>query len=82
MIRADLQVDLREIFQQLGKTVVMVTHDMAEAGYFGDEIILMRDGRIVQKGGLQDLLDAPADDFVTRFVSAQRGVSGLPEVGA
>jgi len=77
MIRADLQVDLRRIFRQLGKTVVMVTHDIAEAGYFGDEIILLRDGRIVQRGSLEDLLEAPEGDFVTRFVNAQRDVSGL-----
>ena len=45
MIRADLQSDLRSIFQTLGKTVVMVTHDMGEAGFFGDQIVLMREGR-------------------------------------
>ncbi len=42
MIRAGLQDDLREIFQSVGKTVVMVTHDMAEAAFFGDTIVLMR----------------------------------------
>ena len=50
MVRAELQADLRSIFRSLEKTVVMVTHDLAEAGWFGDEIILMRDGRIVQRG--------------------------------
>jgi len=72
MIRSSLQVDLRAIFRRLGKTVVMVTHDLGEAGYFGDTIVLMRRGRIVQRGPLRELLDAPADAFVTEFVNAQR----------
>ena len=54
----------------------MVTHDLAEAGWFGDEILLMRDGRIVQRGTMQALLDEPAEPFVTQFVSAQRQVVG------
>jgi osmoprotectant transport system ATP-binding protein len=72
MVRAELQADLRNIFRSLERTVVMVTHDLAEAGWFGQEIILMRDGRIVQRGTLAELLDSPADPFVTRFVGAQR----------
>jgi osmoprotectant transport system ATP-binding protein len=50
----------------------MVTHDLGEAGYFGDTIVLMRAGRIVQVGSFRDLLDSPADAFVTEFVNAQR----------
>jgi osmoprotectant transport system ATP-binding protein len=72
MVRAELQTDLRAAFRALKKTVVMVTHDLAEAAWFGDEILLMRDGRIVQRGTLRDFLDAPADPFVTQFVGAQR----------
>ena len=72
MIRAELQEDLRRIFRSLGKTVVMVTHDMGEAAYFGEVIILMRAGRIVQQGTLKELLDSPADPFVTQFINAQR----------
>ena len=72
MIRAGLQSDLREIFQTLGKTVVMVTHDIGEAGFFSDEILLLRDGQIVQQGALEAMVKAPADAFVTRFVNAQR----------
>jgi osmoprotectant transport system ATP-binding protein len=73
IIRADLQADLRRIFQTLGKTVVLVTHDLAEAGFFGDLIVLLRDGRIAQQGRLHDLVHSPADPFVTRFINAQRG---------
>jgi osmoprotectant transport system ATP-binding protein len=56
----------------LKKTVVLVTHDMGEAGFFGDTIILLRDGRIVQSGGLTELVNLPADPFVTQFINAQR----------
>jgi osmoprotectant transport system ATP-binding protein len=72
LIRAELQEDLRRIFRSLGKTVLFVTHDIGEAGFFGDEIVLLREGRIVQRGTLEALVRAPADPFVTRFVNAQR----------
>jgi osmoprotectant transport system ATP-binding protein len=72
MIRFDLQNDLRRIFQTLQKTVVLVTHDIGEAAFFGDTIVLMRDGRIVQQGSLEELLHHPADTFVDRFITAQR----------
>jgi len=75
MIRAELQEDLRHIFRSLGKTVLMVTHDMGEAAFFGDRIVLMRAGRIVQSGKPEDLLKRPADPFVTRFIQAQRNPS-------
>ena len=72
MIRVDLQVDLREIFQTLRKTVVMVTHDIGEAGFFSDAIVLMREGHIVPRGTLRDLVENPVDGFVTQFINAQR----------
>ncbi|HET8553099.1 MAG TPA: ATP-binding cassette domain-containing protein [Gammaproteobacteria bacterium] len=72
LIRHDLQAELRAIFRRLDKTVVLVTHDLAEAAYLGDDIVLLRDGRIVQRGPIGDLLNAPADPFVCRFVNAQR----------
>ncbi|MCZ6679701.1 MAG: ABC transporter ATP-binding protein [Candidatus Poribacteria bacterium] len=72
MIRAGLQTDLREIFQTLGKTVVMVTHDIGEAGFFGDEILLLRDGQVVQKDTLETLVSSPAEAFVSDFINAQR----------
>jgi len=75
MIRADLQTDLRDIFARLGKTVVLVTHDLAEAGYLAQSLILLRDGKIVQRGTLDDLLRTPADPFVEKFVHAQRGIA-------
>jgi osmoprotectant transport system ATP-binding protein len=72
MIRSELQVDLKKIFQRLKKTVVLVTHDIGEAAFFGDLIVLLREGRIVQTGTAEELLNAPADPFVTHFINAQR----------
>lgn len=80
MIRMDVQVELKSIFRKLNKTVIMVTHDLGEAAYLADTIVLMREGEIVQKGTLRSLLEAPADPFVTRFVKAQRVPLGGPEV--
>jgi osmoprotectant transport system ATP-binding protein len=72
VIRSDLQEDLRRVFHALHKTVVLVTHDLGEAGFLGDHLVLLRDGRIVQQGSLADLVHSPADEFVTRFINAQR----------
>lgn len=72
IIRSQLQEDLKQIFQRLRKTVLLVTHDMGEAAYLGDEIALMRDGVILQRGVLRDLLERPADPFVAEFIRAQR----------
>src|SRR5262249_10223209 len=72
IIRSELQSDLRQIFQTLAKTVVLVTHDLGEAAFFGDTVILLRAGTIVQQGKLADLVQRPADAFVTRFINAQR----------
>lgn len=72
MIRLDLQNDLREVFANLDKTVVMVTHDLGEAAFFADTVVLMRDGRIVQQGTMAQLLHEPANNFVRRFIQAQR----------
>jgi len=72
LIRSDLQNDLREIFRTLEKTVVMVTHDISEAAFFADTIVLLREGHVVQRGSIRELLETPADEFVTRFIQAQR----------
>jgi osmoprotectant transport system ATP-binding protein len=72
LIRYDLQKDLKEIFGELNKTVLMVTHDLNEAVFFADEIVLIKDGSIVQTGTIDDFIKSPADSFVTRFVNAQR----------
>jgi osmoprotectant transport system ATP-binding protein len=77
LVRASLQKDLKEIFVRLQQTVLFVTHDLAEAIYFGDEIVLMNEGRIVQKGSVTDLRERPSDPFVSEFINAQRGLANL-----
>ncbi len=78
LIRYELQNDLRAVFQSLKKTVVMVTHDLAEAAHFADQVILLRDGAIEQQGAMGMLLDSPVTPFVERFVRAQRSLfSGI-----
>ena len=74
MIRAELQRDLREIFRTLKKTVVLVTHDLGEAAYLGEQVFLLRDGVVVQSGTVDDFLNQPADPFVTDFINAQRSL--------
>ncbi len=74
MIRADLQSDLRNIFRRLNKTVILVTHDLHEAGYFADTILLLRDGRIEQQGSFSELIHAPATPFVEAFINAQKTI--------
>lgn len=77
LVRASLQKDLKGIFAQLRQTVLFVTHDLAEAIYFGDEIVLMNEGRVLQKGTVADLRDNPANAFVSEFINAQRGIAVL-----
>ena len=82
LVRFDLQEDLKKMFQSLGKTVVMVTHDMGEAGFFGDTVILMGNGEMVQRGKLDELLKKPANEYVQRFINAQRIPTLQPTAGA
>ena len=81
VIRFELQDELKRIFARLGKTVVLVTHDIAEACFFADEIVLMRDGAIVQRAAPEALVRDPADDFAARFVQARRTLPGAAETG-
>jgi osmoprotectant transport system ATP-binding protein len=72
LVRASLQRDLKEIFRRLQQTALLVTHDLAEASYVGDEIVLMNEGRIVQQGSINDFRERPANEFVSEFINAQR----------
>lgn len=74
VVRHELQAQMRDLFDALGKTVVLVTHDVAEAAWFGDTLVLLRNGRVLQQGSARDLLDAPADPFVREFMTAQRSI--------
>jgi osmoprotectant transport system ATP-binding protein len=75
LVRVGLQKDLKEIFARLKQTALLVTHDLAEAAYLGDEIVLMNEGRIVQQGSIVDLREKPASPFVSEFITAQRALT-------
>ncbi|WP_033295230.1 betaine/proline/choline family ABC transporter ATP-binding protein [Amycolatopsis jejuensis] len=68
LIRKEMQDQLLNLQRRLGKTIVFITHDLNEAMRLGDRIAMMRDGRIVQVATAQEMLTAPADEYVTRFV--------------
>ena len=72
LIRYDLQEDLKRIFERLGKTVILVTHDLNETVFFADEIVLMKEGSIIQTGNINEFIKFPSSPFVTRFINAQR----------
>ncbi len=77
MVRARLQDELKEIFKRLEQTIVLVTHDMAEAGFFADRIVLLNEGGIAQSGTLDDLRTRPATAFVREFLRAQRALEAI-----
>ncbi len=68
LIRRDMQNEVIRLHHEVGKTMVFITHDLAEALKLGDHIVIMRDGEIVQAGRPEDLVGAPADDYVADFV--------------
>lgn len=68
LIRREMQELLVELQQELGKTIVFITHDLNEAMFLGDRIAVMRDGRIQQQGTPNDILTDPANDYVAQFV--------------
>lgn len=68
LIRREMQEQLVELQQELGKTIVFITHDLNEAMFLGDRIAVMRDGRIVQIGTPNEILTDPANDYVAQFV--------------
>jgi osmoprotectant transport system ATP-binding protein len=72
LVRFDLQEDLRKIFRTLGKTAIMVTHDMGEAAFFGDRVMMLGEGEIVQEGRLDEMISNPINAYVARFINAQR----------
>jgi osmoprotectant transport system ATP-binding protein len=62
--RRKLQGELSTLFRSLKKTVMLVTHDVAEAAFLAEEAVVLRGGRIVQRGTIEEMARAPADDFV------------------
>lgn len=74
IIRAEVQTELKTIFNSLKKTVVIVTHDMGEAAFFGHTITLLEKGIIAQYGEFDELVSRPKTPFVTQFLNAQRSL--------
>ena len=70
--RADLQESFSTLRRELGVTTLLVTHDLAEAGRLGDEVVVMRNGRIEQRGAMRDLVRAPATDYVAKLIEKAR----------
>ncbi len=68
LIRRDMQAEVKRLHQELGKTMVFITHDLAEAMKLGDRIAIMRDGAVVQMGTAMDLVLNPVDDYVADFL--------------
>jgi glycine betaine/proline transport system ATP-binding protein len=68
LIRRDMQDEVIRLQRETGKTMVFVTHDLSEALRLGERIAIMRDGAIVQLGTAEELVGAPADDYVANFV--------------
>lgn len=69
LIRRDMQNEVIRLHRELGKTMVFITHDLQEALKLGDRILIMRDGEVVQVGAPDEVVGAPADDYVRDFVS-------------
>jgi glycine betaine/proline transport system ATP-binding protein len=69
LIRRDMQNEVIRLHHEVGKTMVFITHDLSEALKLGDRILIMRDGKMVQVGSGDELVGAPADDYVRDFVS-------------
>jgi glycine betaine/proline transport system ATP-binding protein len=68
LIRRDMQDEVRRLHAEVGKTLVFITHDLSEALKLGDRIAVLRDGSVVQVGTPEELVGAPADDYVADFV--------------
>ncbi len=69
LIRRDMQNEVIRLHEEVGKTMIFITHDLAEALKLGDRILIMRDGEIIQIGTPDEVVAAPADDYVRDFVS-------------
>jgi glycine betaine/proline transport system ATP-binding protein len=89
LIRRDMQAEVIRLHREVGKTMVFITHDLSEALKLGERIAIMRGGSIVQLGTAEELVGAPADDYVADFVRdvprshvlTLRWISRAPEPG-
>jgi osmoprotectant transport system ATP-binding protein len=76
--RAELQESFDNLRHDLSVTTLLVTHDLAEAGRLAEEVVVMRKGRIEQRGSMRDLIRSPATDYVGRLIErARAGLEAL-----
>ncbi|MFL5595460.1 MAG: ATP-binding cassette domain-containing protein, partial [Gemmatimonadaceae bacterium] len=76
--RAELQEAFDSVRRELGVTTLLVTHDLAEAGRLADEVVVMRAGKIEQRGAMSTLISAPATEYVGRLIQqARASLQGL-----
>jgi len=68
LIRTDMQDVLLDLQSELHKTIIFITHDLDEALRIGDNIAILRDGAVIQKGTPQEIVLNPADDYVRDFI--------------
>jgi glycine betaine/proline transport system ATP-binding protein len=68
LIRRDMQNEVIRLHHELGKTMIFITHDLAEALKLGDHVMIMRAGKVIQVGSPEELVARPADDYVADFV--------------
>lgn len=76
-LRTEMQYELRELQQRLGKTFVFVTHDQEEALAMSDEIFVLSQGNIMQSGTPVDIYDEPINRFVADFIGESNIVTGV-----
>ena len=70
LIRRDMQVELLEIQSKLKKTIIFITHDINEAFKLGDRVAVMKDGKIVQQGTPEEILNNPSNEYIEDFVKS------------
>jgi osmoprotectant transport system ATP-binding protein len=76
--RSDLQQAFDDLRRALSVTTLLVTHDLAEAGRLAEEVVVMRNGRIEQRGSMRDLVRAPANEYVAQLIErARAGLEAL-----
>lgn len=68
LIRREMQLELLDIQNRLQKTIVFITHDVNEAFKLGDRVAVMKDGRVVQIGTPEEIIEKPADDYISEFI--------------
>jgi len=70
LIRRDMQIELLEIQSKLKKTIIFITHDINEAFKLGDRVAVMKDGKIVQQGTPEEILNNPSNEYIEDFVKS------------